>query len=157
MSVNTKQVKRRAGVHYESLDQMLADAERLFANHASTLGNWSAGQIFSHLAGTMNSSIDGFKFSMGAPLRLILNLFMKRKFLTKGLPAGFKGNQSSLPAEIPDEEGLNRLRTAVKRQKDESNRAPHPGFGKLTREEWEAFHLRHAELHMSFLTTDAEG
>jgi len=27
----------------------------------------------------------------------------------------------------------------------------HPLFGKLSREEWNRFHLRHAELHMSFL------
>jgi hypothetical protein len=151
MSVNTKQVTRRPGVRYESLDEMLAEAERLIANNPQTLGNWSPGQIYSHLAKTMNASIDGFDFSLSAPIRLILKLFMKRRFLTKSIPSGINGGNFSRPKEISDQEGLNQLRAAVRRQNAEPNRVEQPGLDQLSRDEWNGFHLRHAELHMSFL------
>ncbi len=151
MSVNTKQVRRRSGVHYESLDDLLAEAERFAAIQPKRLGNWSLGQICAHLAKTMNSSIDGFDFSMPAPVRWVVKRFMLNKMLSKGMPAGFKTSKSFDPPEISDEEGITRLREAVQRQQKESNRVVHPGFGDLSNDEWAEFHLRHAELHMSFL------
>ncbi|MFN5799079.1 MAG: DUF1569 domain-containing protein [Planctomyces sp.] len=29
-------------------------------------------------------------------------------------------------------------------------RAPHPGFGRMTHQEWLLLHLRHSEMHLSF-------
>ncbi len=49
-TINTKQVTGRRVVRYESFDEILADAERLAVVPTRTLGNWSIGQIFSHLA-----------------------------------------------------------------------------------------------------------
>lgn len=151
MSVNTKQVTRRTGIHYESLDDVLTDAEQLAGDQSKQLGNWSPGQVYSHLAKPMNASIDGFGFTISAPVRLILQLFMKRRFLRKSIPAGINGGNFSSPQKVSDEQGLDDLRAAVKRQTEEPSRVEHPGLGKLSREEWTNFHLRHAELHMSFL------
>jgi len=79
-----------------------------------------------------------------------MRLLMKRRFLGKTLPAGFKTTAAFTPGETSVEEGLADLREAVARQSRESSRAPHPGFGKISREESDAFNLRHAEMHMSF-------
>ncbi len=43
------------------------------------------------------------------------------------------------------------LRQAIHRLQTEEKRAPNPVLGKLTREEWDRLHCRHAELHLSFL------
>ncbi|HIE95975.1 MAG TPA: DUF1569 domain-containing protein [Planctomycetes bacterium] len=149
--INTKKVTGRREIRYESIDDYVADAERLAGPNVHTLGNWSPGQIHEHLATTMNSSIDGFSSMLPAPVRWLLTLLMKRKFLTKGLPAGFKAPSNFVPAATSVEDGLAAMRAAVARQKEESSRAQHPGFGRLTHDEWNDFHLRHAELHMSFL------
>jgi len=60
MAVNTGKVTGRRAVAYESLDDVLVDAERLVAApKVKMLGNWSLGQMLAHLAGGMHMSIDG--------------------------------------------------------------------------------------------------
>ena len=46
MPVATAKVEGRRKLDYQSLDEVVADAERLSAGTLTTLGNWSAGQIF---------------------------------------------------------------------------------------------------------------
>ena len=151
MPINTKKVQGRRTVRYETLDELLADAQRFSGSEVRTLGNWSQGQIYEHLARAMDSSIDGAGFSLPAPVRWIMSLLMKRKFLEKELPAGFKSTAQFIPEETSAEEGLASLQRAIARQQQESKRAPHPAFGNIGREEWNDFNLRHAEMHMSFL------
>lgn len=153
--INTKRVTGRREIRYESLDDLVADTVRLAGPNARMLGNWTPGQIFQHLADTMNSSIVGFGSMFAAPVRWILRLLMKRRFLTKGLPAGFKAPAKFLPDATSVDDGLTALKKAVARLHEDTTRALHPGFGSLTLDEWTQFHLRHAELHMSFLQ-DAE-
>ncbi len=81
-----------------------------------------------------------------------MSLLLKRRFLTKPLPAGFKTSKHLIADEsLTIEAALDELRSAISRQETESDRAIHPGFGKMTNEEHTAFHLRHAETHMSFV------
>ena len=151
MQIKTKKVQGRRTVRYESFDELFADARRFSGPEVRTLGNWSQGQIFKHIAQSMDTAIDGAGFSFPAPVRWIMSLLMKRRFLTKPLPAGFKSPHKFIPGETSAEEGLATLEKAIARQKQESKRAPHPGFGKMSNEEHDKFNLRHAEMHMSFL------
>lgn len=148
--VKTKAVVGRRTVRYESLTDFLEDAERLANCEVRLLGNWSQGQIYRHLAQALDISIDGADL-MPAPMRLMLNLFFKKKFLNNTIPAGFKAPAKFVPGKTSVEDGLAALRTAVARQDQVSERAPHPGFGQISRTEWDLFHLRHAEMHMSFI------
>lgn len=157
MSINTKKVSGRRPVRYESFDALLADARRLAQSDARALGNWSPGQIYEHLARSLNSSIDGMGFALPAPVRWIMSTFMKRRFLKQAIPAGFRTTGQFAPEEISTAAGLESLERAIARQKQEPQRAAHPAFGKITRSEWDDFHLRHAELHMSFLTDGRDG
>jgi len=152
MAIDTKKVQDRRSVHYRTFDDLLTDAEQLASKEVRQTGNWSTGQILQHLAVSMNSSIDGFDFSLPAPVRFILSLLMKRKFLYKALPAGFKAAGRFVPPDdVSTADGLAAIRNAVERQATAEEYVPHPGFGKLTRDEWINFHLRHAEMHMSFI------
>ena len=77
---------------------------------------------------------------------------MKKRFLTKTMPAGFQISPKAttmIPGETSTEEGLAKLRFAVERLKNESNRVPHPALGVLSIDDWNRFHLRHAEMPMS--------
>jgi len=152
MSINTKKVQGRRPVRYESLDELLADAERLAAaGGVRALGNWSQGQIYEHLGRSLDASIDGVGFTLPAPVRWMMSLAMKQKFLKREIPAGFKSTAAFVPDETPVEQGLASLRTAIERQRRESNRVTHPAFGNIGRQGWNDFNLRHAEMHMSFL------
>jgi len=151
LPVNTKKVASRRDVHYRSLDDIAVDAKRLAEVEVRTDGNWSQGQIYDHLAKNFNGSIDGMGFAMPAPVRLLMGLLMKKKFLTKGIPPGFKTNAKLEPPQVSTSDAIEALTKAIERLKREETRAMHPLFGKISREEWDEFHLRHAEMHTSFL------
>ena len=153
MTINTKRVQGRRTVSYKSIDDLLQDAEQLASSEVLQLGNWSLGQNLVHLAMTLNGSIDGFDFLLPAPVRWLMTLLMKKKYLQE-IPAGFKTAAKYTPEPTSPEAGLEALRAAAARLEKEPKRALHPAFGKLTLEEWNQFHLRHAEMHLSFIVPD---
>ena len=154
MPVDTAKVEGRRTVEYHSLDDVVADADRLTSGPLKTLGNWSAGQIFRHLATAVNGSIDGFKSGFPWFIRVPAKLF-KKKLLNGAMPPGLrvppKFAQEVMPPPTTTEEGLAELRAAVARFNRDPHRAKHVVFGDLTNEEWNQIHLNHAKLHMSFL------
>ena len=89
-AVNTKQVVGRRALHFDSFDDLLADAEQMASVKTKTLGNWSLGQILKHLAIAINTMIDGSDFMMPAPIRFVMRLLMKKKMLRQTLSPGFK-------------------------------------------------------------------
>ncbi|MGE0379081.1 MAG: DUF1569 domain-containing protein, partial [Planctomycetaceae bacterium] len=56
MAVQTKSVAGRRTVSYQSYEDLLADAEEMAHGVVQTLGNWSLGQIFKHLAASFEGS-----------------------------------------------------------------------------------------------------
>jgi hypothetical protein len=155
MSVNTAKVADRRKLDYKSFDELLADADCLSCNSVKTLGNWSAGQIFQHLANAFNGSIDGFPQAFPWLMRAAARIF-KKKLIHGAMPAGIamplKLAKVVMPEPTPTEVGLANLHAAVARLKQDPHRAEHPVFGRITGEEWNTIHLKHANLHMSFLT-----
>jgi hypothetical protein len=154
MPVNTAKVEGRRKLDFASFDELLADADRLNSGPVTVLGNWSAGQIFRHLATAYNGSIDGFAMTFPWFFKLMAKPF-KQKLINGAMPAGFrlpaKGAQELAPEPTLTEEGLALLHNAVARLQNEPRRAPHPMFGAITKEEWDKIHLHHASLHMSFI------
>ena len=154
MTINTGKVTQRRVVRYANFDEVQADAEQLASRPVRLLGNWTYGQILEHLAKVLEMSIDGFDAKAPWYIRLAAGLFMKRRFLTGAMPAGFNlpaPMKHLLPQESSVAEGLAHLRTAIARVKTEETRGPHPVFRNLTREESDQLQLRHCELHMSFV------
>ncbi len=154
MPVATAKVEGRRKLAYKSFDELLADADRLSAGAVKTLGNWSPGQIFRHLAIAYNGSIDGFKTTFPWIMRFAAGMF-KNKLINGAMPPGLKVPASLAREVMPEatstEDGLAQLHAAVERLKREPKRADHPVFGNLSKEEWDKIHLNHANLHMSFL------
>lgn len=155
MLVDTRRVQGRRKLHYNTLDDLLADAEALASGEIKQMGNWSPGRTFQHIARALHTSVDGSPLVIPWPVKLLLRT-MKRRFLTRTLDPGFKLRGKASDVLTPDaavgvKTGLAQLREAVQRLKQTEVRAPHSFLGVLTREESDAFHLRHAEMHMSFL------
>jgi hypothetical protein len=152
--VDTKRVIGRRTVHYNTFDDLLADAERLAVSQTKSLGNWSLGQILKHLSLSIDMMIDGGEFSLPAPVRFVMRLLMKKRMLSRTLSPGFKLPKKAsrfIPPPTSTEDGLRMLRAAVQRVKGTSQRGLHPAFGKLTKHEWDEFQLRHCEMHLSFI------
>lgn len=154
MAVDTKRVVGRRKLRFNSLDEIVAEAERLATSDCQALGNWSLGQCFTHLARGMDLAID-YDPTIRANLliRLVAPLF-KNSLLNKGMTPGFRLPKRAaaklIPAPVETQAGLDALRRAVERQRRETRRVDSPFLGKMTAEEWEKLHLRHAELHLSF-------
>ena len=154
MTVDTSKVKGRREVHYQSLEDVLDDARRCAEDGSTSIGNWSVSQILHHLSVTLHASIDGFGFRVFWPKRLLARIFVKNKVLSQGMSPGVKlptRVTRLVPTEMPVEDALLQLSTAVERYQVNPSRASHPVFGRFTSEEYDQFQLRHAELHMSFI------
>jgi hypothetical protein len=155
MAVNTRRVTDRRSVRYESFQAFLGDAENLAHGEVLTLGNWSLGQIFLHLARTVHASIDGLEVKAPWSSRLAARFVYRRRLLSGPMPAGMRLPRDAaarlLPEPIGTEEGLAALREALERLGFETDRAAHPLLGEMSLDQWDNFHLRHAELHMSFV------
>jgi hypothetical protein len=155
MSVATKKVAGRRELHFDNQNQVLADVRRLASCRHRQLGNWSLGQICDHLAKTIDMSIDGSKAQFPWLLRKIAPL-LKKRFIRSPMRAGFTVPPRSGIEPDPQETqaGLAALETAVARLSQTSERKPHALFGPMTREEWDQLHMRHSELHLSFIVPE---
>ncbi len=159
MPIATSKVPNRREVQYTSLQDVLADAERLVHGNYKTLGNWSAGQIFLHLAKSFNDSIDGSDMRLPWYLKL-LGPLLKKKLLRGPMAPGVKLPASvakvTVPGPTSTEEGMTALRSAIARLESESKRVSSPFLGAMTKDEWNRLHLNHSALHMSFLVPQSE-
>jgi len=157
-TIDTCKVTERRQLRFESLDDIAAEVDRLAGSKSvRAVGNWSNGQVLQHRATTMNNSIDGFSSFVPGPVRLLLRLFMRRRFLTKPMPPGFRlpanaGNM--LPPPTTWDAALANFRQAMQRVKTEIHRSPHPAFGPMSVDEWTQIHCRHSELHLGFLVPE---
>jgi Protein of unknown function (DUF1569) len=157
MTVDTRKVSNRRKLHFNTIDDILPEVERLNREKFKPVGNWSGGQILKHLATAMNTSIDGATVRFSFVLRLFGRV-LKRRILKDGMPPGYQLKGEAAEGLVPPatswEEGLQLMRTAIRRLQTESQREPSPFLGSMTREEWDQLHCRHSELHLSFLVPD---
>jgi hypothetical protein len=157
MPIATARVAGRRQLKFSTLDDILADVERLNQGKVRSLGNWSPGQNLKHLAIAMNGCLDGIDAKAPLLIRVLASSFLKKRILTRPMSAGFHLPRSAaalLPPETSWDDGVQAVRTALLRMKAEGQRHPHPLLGTLTREQWDQLHCRHCELHLSFLVPE---
>lgn len=155
--IDTKQVKDRRTLRFESIDAELQDAAALVAaagqGKVVASGNWTLGQAINHLAVWAEYAFTGPPMSPPWFVRVIGKL-MKKRVLAKTPAPGFNipgvqgGTFGTEPAAA--DVALARLRVALERLRNETPREPNQVFGHLTREEWIQLQLRHGELHLGF-------
>ena len=82
---------------------------------------------------------------------------MKKKFLTGKMPSGFKIPKAAESQFLPSNDtetqaAVADLRSAIERlnSASDSDLVKHPMFGKINKQDTVLFHLRHAEMHLSF-------
>lgn len=157
----TAQASSRRSLRFDSIDQALAEVAALVEAEAGGRlrqhGRWTLGQILNHLATWVDFTYDGFPFRIPALVRCLLRS-MKRRMLAGPLVAGVRlpGVRGGTlgTAVVPTAEASSHCRAAFGRLATEAPSRPHPIFGPMGHEEWVALHLRHAELHLSFLAPE---
>jgi hypothetical protein len=160
--INTAKVANRRMLHFDSIDQMRAEVDRLVAaekaGRLKQLGSWTLGQILGHLAAWSEFGYDGYP-SLKVPffIRWMLRL-RKRKFIVGPMPVGVRipgvpGGTLAIDP-MPLDEALTRFQRVTQRLKVEAPPVPSPAIGKLTHEESIALNLRHAELHLGYLVPE---
>ena len=157
MPVDTSKVTGRRQLKFNTLDDILADVERMSLGKVRSLGNWSPGQNLKHLTILMAACLDGIDVKVSFLTRIAVSL-MKGRILTKPMSPGLhlpKAAAALLPAETSWEDGVQGISAALIRMKTEGRRHAHPVLGTLTREQWDQLHCRHCELHLSFLVPEA--
>jgi hypothetical protein len=156
--VDTSKVTDRRKLRFESIDQVLAEVQRLAeadrAGRLGQLGNWTLGQTLGHLAAWAEYGYTGAPLHVPWLIKWIARL-QKRRFLYGPMRAGVKiprleGGTLATDA-LPLDEGLARYQRVMERLQVEPPTAPSPVFGPLTHEESISLNLRHAELHLGFL------
>jgi hypothetical protein len=158
-------VPRRA-VQFDSVEALNAEIDRIVAAHAAgrlrATGNWTSAQIFEHVARLIEFSYDGFPFRAAWHVRAVSHVakwIAWKPFVRFALRPGHKlkgGEQALLPDANADFAAATaRLRAALVRiERGERMLQPSPYEGSISHEQWIYGHLRHAELHLSFLQLD---
>lgn len=158
--IDTAKVTGRRQIRFASIPDLAVEIDRIVAaekaGRLGRVGNWTAGQIFGHLAKWIEMSYQGFPFRVPGLVRFFIG-FSRNKILRDGFKPGTHLPKKTLDKvgayqDMPVEEGALRLKRALARLKA-GEIPPHesPAFGKLSLQEWVQLQLRHAELHLSFL------
>lgn len=150
----------RRELAFDSLDDVVRDAEQLLAKGYDKAGNWDLAQVCGHLADWMTYPVAGFP-KAPLPIRVMLRLVratlgrkMFEKYLRDGMPAG----KPTMPQSVHPPGGdpaaaVARLREAARTfQAHPGEYLPSPLFGRLTRDEATRLQLVHCAHHLSFLT-----
>lgn len=146
----------RRDVHFDSLEQAMAEANRLAGCKVSTSGNYSLGQILEHLARALD-----FAIGVGPTMRIpwigrVIGRIIRGRIIKgppkPGVKLPKKGQSLLWPTEpVETQTGLQRLQDAYRRFIQVEQYQPHPFFGKMTAEEHHKLQCRHFELHLGFV------
>lgn len=157
---NTKRAPRRE-VRFGSLGDLGAELDRLERVHSegklSYSGNYTPGQALHHLARWAERYTTG---DLPTDLPLPIKIFgrvLGGRLLNKGFPAGLAGptGQRQPEPDVSFEDGLAYLRAQTSLIEASDLAHKNPMYGRMTHDDVVKLHLRHAELHLSFL--DIEG
>lgn len=142
-------------LRFDSIDDAMVEAERLASCETRTTGHFTLGQIYEHLARTLEVSMGERQMAPVAfPMRIMAR--MMRPMVLRKASTGYK-----LPAKAQNvlwpsdpvsvEAGIEHLRDAMGRFKAASPLPKHVFFGDMTRQQHDTLQCRHFEGHLGFV------
>jgi hypothetical protein len=161
--IETRRVAGRRPVHFQTINELAAEVDwvtaAVAAGNVRPLGNWSPAQILWHIGRLIELSFDGFPFRYRrGPVWItrLLRLLAWRRLIALAFRAGFHNPPAAALLE-PDpslslEDAAAYLRQQMGRIFNGEQMTQECSVeGSYTHEQWVYIHLRHAELHLSFL------
>ena len=147
----------RRQLTFADLSDAIRECELLHAQGYVRNGNWSLGQICCHLRLTIDANLNGYPIWMtviGYPLRPFFRWLLLPRLLAGNSPSGFKTAGIFVPPEeLRDAQEIELLKDCIACffSSDKPLNA-HPGFGRMTRDQFHQFHVAHAAHHLGFLS-----
>ena len=145
----------RRELSFASLNEVVAEAERLASGEVRTTGNHSFGQILEHLARTHDMATGKLE---GPPPPLFVRLLMPliKSSLIKNVKPGYKLPPKAEAFFWPDQEfdvqaALIHLKESVEHFNSVGPLTKHPIFGKLSPEKALELNCNHCAMHLSFV------
>jgi hypothetical protein len=138
----------RRDLHFDRLDDVMPEVERLLAGHV-TVGDWSLGQICDHLAAAICLLLEG---GLGVSPRPVPEA-VRRRFLRRDrFPEGVEApHPALLPPAREDRVGADALGRSIERFTAAAGPLPaHPYLGPMSKDEWARFHCLHCAHHLGF-------
>jgi hypothetical protein len=159
--IDTKKSPGFRQLRFNSVDECVAEIDRIVEaereGRLRTTGNWTAGQILGHLASWIEFGYAGYPI---APppffIRWILRWKLKQ-MLQKGMPRGVRipGNKDGTVGieDVPFAAAAERLVNGFRRlQRGEDAKFDSPAFGPMPHDDRIRLNLRHAELHLGYIS-----
>lgn len=152
----TKSTLSRRELKLDRLGDALAECARLLGSGYTQAGNWTLGQMCLHLRLTMEANMHGYPrwmTAVGMPLRPILRAFMLPRILAGSSVSGVRTAGMFVPPRgLDDAEQVKLFEACVREFEGQAEPLhPHPGFGRMSHEEFGRFHAAHAAHHLGFL------
>ncbi|MCA8989534.1 MAG: DUF1569 domain-containing protein [Planctomycetaceae bacterium] len=148
-------------LHFNTVADCREEVRRILAaeeaGQLQSTGNWTAGQNLSHVAAWIEYAYEGFpvkpppffvRWILRWQLPKMLKSSMPRGVKIPGVPGGTTGMD-----DVPVDQAGARLLAALDRLESNEN-APYtsPAFGDMSHVDRVQLNLRHAELHLGFLS-----
>ena len=163
VAVDTRRVRNRRTLRLDTLDDLAAEVGRITSAAASgkvrCLGNWSPAQVLWHIGKLIELSIDGFSFRYQRgpawTLRLLRRLSW-RLLIALAFRPGFQNPPYAAvlepnPALTLEDAAAYLMKQIGRIRAGERMTQCCSVDGGYSHEQWLYIHLRHAELHLSFL------
>jgi hypothetical protein len=166
-TVDTRCVAHRRRVRLHAVDDLMADVNRVTAAAKAgtlrSLGNWSPAQVLWHIGRLIELSFDGFPFRYRRGpewITRLMRLLAWRWLIALAFRPGFQNPPEAAALEpepsVPLDVAAAYLRQQVARMRGGERMTRQCSVeGPYSHEQWVYIHLRHAELHLSFLAMAA--
>lgn len=147
----------RTDLRLNSLDEVIPECERLLKSGYEMTGRWTLGQMCNHVRLTMEANMNGYPrwmTTLGLPLRPFLRKLALPRLMDGRSIKGVKtAGMFVPPSGLDDSEEVRKLEACIEDfSRSASPLHAHPGFGRMSHDEFGRFHAAHAAHHLSFLT-----
>lgn len=146
----------RRELNFNSLDDAIAEIERLAQGEVRTTGKHTFGQIVEHLARSCEMSAGKIVGPKPPLMMRIMMPFIKGMVLNGSAKPGFKLPSKAEAFFWPEgdvdvQQALAHFKESVEYYKTNGPLEVHPVFGKATREQIDNLNITHSSMHLSFV------
>ena len=148
-------IPERRELQFSTLDEVVAEAERLVNAEVRTTGNHKFANILEHLARTHDMAT-GKLPPPRLPFMMRIMMRMKKLAIIENLAPGFNLPPDAEKFFWPKQDfevnaAFNHLKESVENYKANGPLKKHPLFGKLPPEKVTELNCKHGALHLSFV------
>lgn len=139
---------------FQSINDAIAELERLEKSGCTSLGNWDFAQVCDHLSFFVEGALDGHQFKVPWIFKAMFGRMVLNRILSKRhMKPGVFTPQKPLPLPGGDPKAAAaRLRKALIRMRDHMGEFhDSPFFGHLTPDQWCELQTIHCAHHFGFL------